>query len=134
MEAEAIAGLFQKLCGSQYYEFTQQGLPGDVPTSHGVYVIYDPGGRALHVGRSIRAKRGLRQRLKNHLAGKSSFVRDYLHDRTRLRDGYRFRYVTVYDARHRALLEAYATGHLCPAHIGTGARDAAEADDPATPR
>ena len=41
---------------------------------HGVYIIYSPNGRVTHVGRTVRGKRGLRQRLNNHLHGASSFV------------------------------------------------------------
>lgn len=38
----------------------------------------------------------------------------------KLRGGYGFRYLTVKNPRQRALLEAYAIGVLCPAHIGLG--------------
>src|SRR5258706_7119 len=36
-----------------------------------------------------------------------------------LRNGYTFRYLIVAPARRRALLEIYATGMLCPVHLGT---------------
>jgi hypothetical protein len=60
----------------------------------------------------VRGKRGLYQRLNNHLQGASSFVIKAL-------DGYRC--IAVENNRLRAFLEAFAIGHLCPDHIGDGA-------------
>jgi hypothetical protein len=37
-----------------------------------------------------------------------------------LRNGYKYQYLVVQNARLRALLEAYATAHLCPIHLGLG--------------
>jgi hypothetical protein len=59
-----------------------------VPSKHGVYVIFDKVDRVLHVGRTYRARRGLWQRLKDHLNGQSSFVHTYLNgNKNRLRKG-----------------------------------------------
>jgi hypothetical protein len=91
----------------------------EAPDAQGVYIIYSPQGRVLHVGRTPRGKKGLRQRLNNHLHAGSSFTLRYLDGHgARLRNGYKFRCLAVESPRLRALLEAYATGMLCPAHLG----------------
>ena len=93
----------------------------DCPRCQGVYIIFDPAGNVAHVGRTTRARSGLAQRLKAHLAGRSSFVVKFLKNkRSALRRGYSFSFVEVPAPRIRALVEAYATGMLCPRHIGTG--------------
>lgn len=92
-----------------------------VPDKHGVYLIYSPRGTVLHVGRTLRGKRGLRQRLKNHLHGASSFTVQFLRGNgSRLRGTHMFSFVEVPNARTRALLEAFAVGNLCPKHLGVG--------------
>ena len=45
-------------------------------------------------------------------------IDDLERDGTTLRKGYTFSYMIVPDPRMRALLEAYAIGRLCPAHLG----------------
>jgi len=86
-----------------------------------VYVIYNPKGTVLHVGRTPRAKKGLRQRLNNHLLGQSSFAHKYLKGRGNLlRKGYKFKYLVIKNPRERALVEAFSVGKLCPAHLGLG--------------
>jgi len=50
----------------------------DAPNGQGVYVIYDPLGNVAHVGRTPSGSGGIRQRLKNHLHGASSFTRQRL--------------------------------------------------------
>ena len=93
----------------------------DCPRCQGVYLIFDPGGRVAHVGRTTRARAGLAQRLKAHLAGRSSFVIKFLKNkRATLRRGYSYSFIEVSEPRLRALVEAYTTGLLCPRHIGTG--------------
>jgi hypothetical protein len=93
----------------------------DCPHCQGVYLIIDPAGRVAHVGRTTRAKNGLVQRLKAHLAGRSSFVIKFLDKQpNKLRLGYSYSFIPVPDPRLRALVEAYATGMFCPLHIGTG--------------
>jgi len=118
-ERRAVIALFRQLCRQTTVPFPQPYHRLKAPCARGVYVIRDPGGRVVHVGRTPRAKNGLRQRLKAHLAGQSSFVRNYLaKDGSRLRSGYTFQYLEVEDARKRALLEAFATAWLCPDHLG----------------
>jgi hypothetical protein len=93
------------------------------PKRQGVYVIFSPKNRVLHVGSTPRAKNGIAQRLRDHLATRSSFTINYeplKSDGSRLRGGYKFCYLIVRSQRQRALLEALAIGHLCPAHIGLG--------------
>jgi excinuclease UvrABC nuclease subunit len=96
-------------------------LKVEAPVEPGVYVIYGARGKVLHVGRTPRGMLGLRQRLTNHLHGMSSFVIKHLNrDSSKLRNGCAFRCLVVKHPRRRALLEAYATGCLCPAHLGVG--------------
>jgi hypothetical protein len=74
-----------------------------------------------------RAKGGIAQRLRGHMAGNSSFTQTYLKEK-RGRDGNwlrgrcTFRSLVVTSRRKRALLEALAIGILCPAHIGHTAK------------
>ena len=94
---------------------------GNAPDGRGVYVIYNPRGQVVHVGGTPRGKRGIAQRLENHLHGKSSFVEQHLDGKGyRLWEGYSFRCLVVRAPKPRAYLEAYAIGMLCPAHIGIG--------------
>lgn len=118
-ERGQILALFNQLVSSTLHQFPLSRNSLDAPSGHGVYVIYASDGLALHVGKSSRGRQGLRQRLVNHLAGQSSFVNLYfVGDRTQLRNGCCFRYLEIENPRLRALLEAYAIGYLCPAHIG----------------
>ena len=79
------------------------------------------GKTVLHVGRTLRGEGGLRQRLNNHLHGRSSFTKKFYKGRGRnLRSGHTYQFLVVEDARRRALLEAYAIGRLCPKHLGLG--------------
>ena len=85
----------------------------------GVYVMYDPKGNVVHVGSTPSGFQGIWQRLRNHLHRASSFTKVHLKDNGAvLRTGYGFRCLVVLDHRMRALLEHYAIGHLCPAHLG----------------
>lgn len=119
-EQAHVRRCFSKLKGARLTHFPAKGWP-DVPDKQGVYIIYAPrSGRVVHVGRTYRGTRGLFQRLKNHLQGASSFTAHFLKGNgSRLRKGYTYRYLPVALARRRALLELYATGYLCPAHLGT---------------
>jgi len=68
-----------------------------------------------------KAKKGIKQRLNNHLRAQSSFVKSYFNgDGARLREKCRFKYIEIDSPRIRSLLEAYTIGSLCPAHIGLG--------------
>lgn len=120
-EARQIRKLLDRLlrCPSMNFPSHRKGV--DAPMEPGVYIIYDPKSVVAHVGRTPRGKLGIRQRLKNHLHSSSSFTSQYLKGAGHvLRSGYTFRYIIVKDPRTRALLEAYATGCLCPAHLGSG--------------
>lgn len=130
-ERKAIKALFSNLKQAALQPFPKRPKDLSAPTLLGVYMIYDlKGQKALHVGSTPKAKGGIKQRLRNHMQHKtgeraySSFVKYYPPldgDGSRLwRDKYTFRYLVVDCRRQRALLEAYAAGHLCPAHIGGG--------------
>ncbi|MDG4898164.1 hypothetical protein P9272_31995 [Mesorhizobium sp. WSM4976] len=119
-ERAQILALYDELVSEKLYQFPpkREHLPKEVTSAHGVYIIYGADGQVLHVGKSSRGKRGVFQRLMNHLAGQSSFVNLYFKgDKTQVR-ACGFRFLSIDDARTRALVEAYATGYLCPAHIG----------------
>lgn len=121
VRAERVKELFAALMAAPLLSFPNKGEKLVCERTRGVYVIYGPDGSVLHVGDTPRAKGGIEQRIKNHLAGKSSFVRKmYGGDGSRLRSGNSFRCIGVADGRLRALLQAYAIGHLCPEHIGAG--------------
>lgn len=120
-ELAQIKKLFNALKRAPLRKFPLAGARIDAPDVQGVYIIYSPGGSVLHVGRTLRGKKGLRQRLNNHLQAGSSFVIHYFDgEGSKLRKGYRFRCLAVADNRKRALLEFYALAHLCPKHIGLG--------------
>jgi hypothetical protein len=121
-ELEQIAVLFRQLTRSPLKTFPALRQKLDAPDRQGVFVIFDPkGATVLHVGRTPKGQRGLFQRLRDHMSGSSSFTRKYLNgDGAELRGKYKFRHLAVSNPRRRALLEAYAIGHLCPAHIGLG--------------
>ena len=119
-EPNKIRTMFSRLCGQPRQRFPAKGQTLSAPREQGVYIIRK--GRAVfHVGRTTRAKRGLHQRLTAHLHGRSSFTRVFFNrDGDQLRDGYDYQTLVIADPRHRALLESYAAGSLCPRHIGTG--------------
>jgi hypothetical protein len=122
-EPRKVEQLFSELMGARQDNFPKAGKieAHAAPESRGVYVIYDPSGRVVHVGGTPRGKGGLAQRLENHLHSASTFTRKYppmKSDGSKLRDGYTFRCLPVSNDRLRAFLEAYAIGRLCPAHIG----------------
>lgn len=114
--------LFDRLIAQPRVYFPENG-GAKISRKVGVYIIYNPRGDVLHVGASVRGVNGLRQRLNNHLHSRSSFVRRYMNKQgAKLRRGYFLRCLPVKNHRHRALLEAYTIGYLCPAHIGLGQR------------
>ena len=121
-EYHEIAKLLEELLRQNRQPFPQRHTPLDAPENHGVYIIRQ-NDTVLHVGRTQRARDGLRQRLTDHLYGNSSFVRDDQNGQgARLRgQGYTYQYLEVECPRKRALLEALAIGTLCPRHAGTGA-------------
>jgi CTP:molybdopterin cytidylyltransferase MocA len=114
-EYATVARLFKQLMNAERIAFPKPGQPLQASKQQGVYIIRGPQGRVLHVGMTPKAQRGLHQRLRNHLAAQSSFINGYYKGNAqRLRKGHSFSYVVVGNGRMRALLEAYATGMLCP--------------------
>jgi len=119
-EPKIIKGMFKQLKDSTSINFPNSGKV-NVSTEQGVYIIYSPTEKILHVGKTSRAKNGLNQRLQNHLTNNSSFSIQFLKSNGKiLRSGYKFQYIVESNGRKRTLLEALATGLLCPAHVGTG--------------
>jgi hypothetical protein len=120
-ESQIVKMLFDKLCVQPKRSFPRFREPLDAPPKPGVYVIHK-NETVLHVGRTLRGRNGIQQRLKNHLHGSSSFTNEYLKGKgsTLREDGYTYQYLVLEDPRKRALLEAYAVGTLCPEHIGLG--------------
>lgn len=113
---KTIAILFRKLGGQPISTFPEARGTLAAPCEPGVYVIRNPVGRVAHVGMTPTSH--LHSRLYSHTCGKSSFVRCHLAgDGARLRGKYSFQFLEISDPRQRALLEAYATGKLCPMHI-----------------
>jgi hypothetical protein len=75
----------------------------------------------LHVGNTPSGKKGLNQKLYNHISNTSSLSKGYLlSNGIALREGCEFKFLEVENLRMRAFLQAYSIGMLCPAHIGTG--------------
>jgi len=120
-ELSEIESRFKRLIKQDCKPFPKKNEKLDAPHQKGVYIILNPKGKVLHVGRTPRAKGGIHQRLNDHLHGRSSFVSCYLkHKAYKLRRGYQYQYLKVKYPRRRALLEAYAIAHLCPRHLGVG--------------
>jgi len=117
-EISKVRCLFAKLCQEPKHLFPELGRKLQAPKKHGVYVLYR-NDVVVHVGRTLRGKEGLNQRLKNHLYGSSSFVTTFLKDMSLLRSKeFQYQYFIVEAPRDRALLESYAIGNLCPEHLG----------------
>jgi hypothetical protein len=120
-EATKISRLFKELYRQPFHCFPER--PGKLvaPDTQGVYIIINSKNIVVHVGRTLRGKNGLLQRLKNHLHGSSSFTSAYFNgEGNKLRDGYKYSFLPVPKARERALLECYAIANLCPIHLGLG--------------
>lgn len=112
--------LFKNLRKQPIFRFPKPKGTLDAEDKQGVYLIMNPLGKVAHVGRTTRAKYGIYQRLYDHVYGRSSFFYYYkpLHRKgSSLRKGYKYQYLVVENSRQRALLEAYATAHLCPKHL-----------------
>jgi len=118
-EHRAVKSHFAKLLGKNEAVFPMPRKTLEASVKHGVYIILGLNGSVLHVGRTVRAKGGISQRLKNHLYGKSSFTKKHLRGNgAKLRGRCKYKYLEVPNPRLRALLEAYAIGKLCPKHLG----------------
>jgi hypothetical protein len=121
-EPSIIEGLFEKLTSSNFHIFPMK-CKINVSDSHGVYIIYNPQNEVLHVGNTPSGRKGLNQRLYNHISCTGVFYEKYLKpNKIKMRGTYKFKYLEVADIRQRALLEAYSAGKLCPLHFGTGAK------------
>jgi hypothetical protein len=115
-----VERLFEKLSSQKKRPFPPARGRLDAPKRQGVYVIRK-GAKVVHVGRALGGNNGRHQRLMNHLHGASSFATEYLkRSPNRLRKGYTYQCLVLGNRRARALLEAYATGNLCPADVGLG--------------
>ncbi|MFQ6035511.1 MAG: hypothetical protein ACE5NM_06635 [Sedimentisphaerales bacterium] len=119
-ERKKVKQLFEELRLQKKWTFPKTRERLEAPKQHGVYIIYR-GKKVMHVGRTLRGKKGLYQRLKNHLYGNSSFTKKKFNGSGwKLRKGFKYQCLKVRSDRKRALLEAYAIGVLCPVHIGLG--------------
>jgi hypothetical protein len=120
-ERKEIVHLFRLLCRQPKHTFPALYGTLHAPSGQGVYIIRDPWEIVVHVGRTLRGKYGLWQRLKDHLGGSSSFKREYLKgDGGKLRERYTYQCLEIKDARQRALVEAFGCAWFCPAHLGLG--------------
>ena len=118
-ERARIHKLLTRLNRQKSHDFPDSGSRDFATKEHGVYLILNNESEVLHVGRTYRGKLGLRQRLRNHLSGASSFVKMHFGGRgARLRKGHKYKYLEVADHRERALLECLATAWHCPRHLG----------------
>jgi hypothetical protein len=99
-EPKKIHQLLQKLINSESHSFPPKYQPLKAPTKHGVYIIYNSQYEVVHVGRSVKGKNGLHQRLTDHLHANSSFTINYPElegDGSKLRNGYKFKYLIIPD-------------------------------------
>ena len=123
-ERMKIEALLSQLDEQPRRNFPRPRRQIDAPPRQGVYLIRAVDGAVLHVGRTVSGQRGLAQRLRNHLSGKSSFVRGFLGgDAKLLRCKFQFQYIEIESDRERALLEHRAIAWYCPAHLGLGRQD-----------
>ncbi|MBT4400904.1 MAG: hypothetical protein HOD37_15595 [Bacteroidetes bacterium] len=123
-EVKNTEKLYHQLMSQEEIAFPLPRKRMKASTDRGVYIIFDPHCTVVHVGRTPRAKNGIRQRLYDHLGGRSSFTQNYLNnDGKKLRGEYTYKYLIVKNPRSRALLEAYTIGHLSPKHLGLGGND-----------
>jgi len=117
-EQRRIEKLFDNLIESPRKRFPKPHQALRETKEKGVYIIFNSKMRILHVGSTPRADEGITQRLKNHLAGQSSFVDYYLEGKREKIRRFFYRCLEVDKSRDRALVESYAIGRLCPAHLG----------------
>jgi GIY-YIG catalytic domain len=118
-ERNRIQQLLDALNQAPTHPFPRGSESIRVPKRLGVYVIRDPAESVVYVGRTTRAKYGLHQRLRNHMAGKSALVKNHLNgDTSKLRAGFSYQFLEVEDDRERALLEHIATAWHCPIVLG----------------
>lgn len=122
-ESQTIKKLFENLISTNFHFFPTKGKI-KVTDNHGVYIIYNSDNVVLHVGNTPSGRKGLNQRLYNHISSTGVFYKKYLQPyEIKMRGTHKFRYLEVEDPRHRALLESFAIGSLCPVHLGTGEKN-----------
>jgi len=119
-----IKALYQQLVSAPQYKFpkTRERWTA-IPTTEGVYVIRDSEEGVLYVGRTLGGAKpgpGLRRRIANHTGVRADWPGHGVAD---LRGTCTYQFVEVDNPRQRALLEALATGLLCPRRLGVGSRD-----------
>ena len=106
-ETDRIGELMINLLDQESHYFPPRGKGPDATDKKGVYVIYSPSGIALHVGCTPRARRGINQRISDHLHGNSSFARNYLKRKGKnLRNQYLYQFLPVRSSRQMVLLES----------------------------
>lgn len=119
-EPEEIMQLHEAMLESSFIPFPESGIV-NVSDEQAVYIIYDKNNNVLHVGTTKGGFRGLNRRLYDHLARTSTFRKNFVvPNKLALRKGCKFKYITVTNARTRALLESLTAGLLCPTYFGTG--------------
>ena len=120
-EFRKIKKLYSELMKQRATLFPKARQKLEAPREQGVYLILNSRKKIVHVGRTLRGRRGIAQRLTNHLHNSSSFTEKYLKGKgSKLRGKYWFKFIVKKGARIRALLEAYSVGRLCPKHLGLG--------------
>ena len=77
-EVKNTEKLYHQLMSQEEIAFPLPRKRMKASTDRGVYIIFDPHCTVVHVGRTPRAKNGIRQRLYDHLGGRSSFTQNYL--------------------------------------------------------
>jgi len=118
-ESENIKLLYDQLLQSKPHKFPTTG-PLDITCKLGVYIIFNSKGVVSHVGNTRNGKKGLCQRLNNHLNGTSSYRKNFLRPRNlSVRNGFTYKLIEISSGRHRVFLESLACGLLCPEYIGT---------------
>lgn len=118
-EPEKIRQLFDELLRVKPVPFPGHGAL-NITCEKGVYIIYTSDGSVAHVGNTPSGKRGLCQRLNDHIGGSSSFAKNHLKPKgISIRDGFTYSLLVVPTPRDRMLLQALACGMLCPTHLGT---------------
>jgi len=118
-ESLYINRLFQKLISSNFFIFPIKGKL-NATDNHGVYIIYTPEDLVVHVGSTPSGKKGLNQRLYNHISCTGMLYHNYLKVlNIEMRGTHKFKFLIVSDPRKRALLESFTAGILCPIYFGT---------------
>lgn len=113
-----IKELLNELLKEPLKYFSDNDTISKLTIAQGVYIIYQDKS-ILHVGRTYRAKQGIKQRIKNHLYGNSSFMKYFdKMNKEKLKKYCTFKYIEVKSDRKRALLEFLAIGILCPEYLG----------------